>query len=517
MKNNGKITNKLIIILIVVASIFAIYIKANAASTVGSASIGYTVNNNANIGDEITAKVNVNNVNVDSNNIGICGVGGNISFDSDYLEFISATGMSSPYAVSVNKNNNYKFAGIDFTLSNGFSSATDIITLKFKTLKTGSTTLSLANVLLNDCNNNKLSVTPVSKTITIGTPVIKDSNNYLSALSIIGYTISPAFNKNTTSYSLTVPNNVSSVTLNATKESAKATLTGTGNKSLSVGANNISVVVTAENGSTRTYIINATVKEKDPINVKVDGKNYSVVRKLDRLKVPQTFNEKDVTINDETIKGCYNESLDYTLVALKDENNNIRFYIYNEGKNTYSKFNMISSADLNVIVLKLEDKDDIPYRYSKTVFNYNDDSIDGYSYGNTDFKVIYGINAVTGEEGLYQYDTKDNTIQRFFNEQTNLYINLVQKIKLVFIILGSVILIFTIIIIILLSKNVKFKKKYLNNRLNEIDDPNYNKIRYEDIEENNEDLEEELSKKELKKLKKDKKRKEKSEKTFLDE
>ena len=135
MKNNGKITNKLIIILIVVASIFAIYIKANAASTVGSASIGYTVNNNANIGDEITAKVNVNNVNVDSSNIGICGVGGNISFDSDYLEFISATGMSSPYAVSVNKNNNYKFAGIDFTLSNGFSSATDIITLKFRTLK----------------------------------------------------------------------------------------------------------------------------------------------------------------------------------------------------------------------------------------------------------------------------------------------------------------------------------------------------------------------------------------------
>ena len=106
--------------------------------------------------------------------------------------------MSSPYAVSVNKNNNYKFAGIDFTLSNGFSSATDIITLKFRTLKTGSTTLSLANVLLNDCNNNKLSVTPVSKTITIGTPVIKDSNNYLSALSITGYTISPAFNKNTT-------------------------------------------------------------------------------------------------------------------------------------------------------------------------------------------------------------------------------------------------------------------------------------------------------------------------------
>lgn len=312
MKNNGKITNKLIIILIVVASIFAIYIKANAASTVGSASIGYTVNNNANIGDEITAKVNVNNVNVDSSNIGICGVGGNISFDSDYLEFISATGMSSPYAVSVNKNNNYKFAGIDFTLSNGFSSATDIITLKFKTLKTGSTTLSLANVLLNDCNNNKLSVTPVSKTIAIGTPVVKDSNNYLSALSITGYTISPAFNKNTTSYSLTVPNDVSSVTVNATKESAKATLTGTGNKSLSVGANNISVVVTAENGDKRTYTITVTrqsASQKSSDNslkdLSVPGYTLSPAFSKDNfdytLKVPNDATKIDVKAitNDE--------------------------------------------------------------------------------------------------------------------------------------------------------------------------------------------------------------------------
>ena len=326
MKNNGKITNKLIIILIVVASVFAIYIKANAASTVGSASIGYTVNNNANIGDEITAKVNVNNVNVDSSNIGICGVGGNISFDSDYLEFISATGMSSPYAVSVNKNNNYKFAGIDFTLSNGFSSATDIITLKFKTLKTGSTTLSLANVLLNDCNNNKLSVTPVSKTITIGTPVIKDSNNYLSALSITGYTISPAFNKNTTSYSLTVPNNVSSVTLNATKESAKATLTGTGNKSLSVGANNISVVVTAENGNKRTYTITVT--------------RQSAIQKSSDNSL------KDLSVPGYTLSPVFNkDNLDYTL---KVPNDATKIDVKAITNNEKSSVKIVGNTDLKV-------------------------------------------------------------------------------------------------------------------------------------------------------------------------
>ena len=349
MKNNGKITNKLIIILIVVASIFAIYIKANAASTVGSASIGYTVNNNANIGDEITAKVNVNNVNVDSSNIGICGVGGNISFDSDYLEFISATGMSSPYAVSVNKNNNYKFAGIDFTLSNGFSSATDIITLKFKTLKTGSTTLSLANVLLNDCNNNKLSVTPVSKTITIGTPVVKDSNNYLSALSITGYTISPAFNKNTTSYSLTVPNDVSSVTVNATKESAKATLTGTGNKSLSVGANNISVVVTAENGDKRTYTITVT--------------RQSASQKSSDNSL------KDLSVPGYTLSPAFSkDNLDYTLKVPNDATKIDVKAITNDEK---SSVKVVGNTDLkvgeNVVTIEVTAEDGSKKTYKITV------------------------------------------------------------------------------------------------------------------------------------------------------
>ena len=349
MKNNGKITNKLIIILIVVASIFAIYIKANAASTVGSASIGYTVNNNANIGDEITVKVNVNNVNVDSSNIGICGVGGNISFDSDYLEFISATGMSSPYAVSVNKNNNYKFAGIDFTLSNGFSSATDIITLKFKTLKAGSTTLSLANVLLNDCNNNKLSVTPVSKTITIGTPVIKDSNNYLSSLSVTGYTISPAFNKNTTSYSLTVPNDVSSVTVNATKESAKATLTGTGNKNLSVGANNISVVVTAENGNKRTYTITVT--------------RQSAIQKSSDNSL------KDLSVPGYTLSPAFSkDNLDYTL---KVPNDATKIDVKAITNNEKSSVKVVGNTDLkvgeNVVTVEVTAEDGSKKTYKITV------------------------------------------------------------------------------------------------------------------------------------------------------
>lgn len=344
----------------------------------------------------------------------------------------------------------------------------------------------------------------------------KDSDNSLKSLSIDDQKLNPEFNKDTLEYSVELENNVEKIKINAETTSSKSSIKGTGEIDVKEGLNKIEVVVTAENGSTRTYIINATVKEKDPIKVKVAGKEYTIVRKLDGLKIPTTFTEKEITISNEKINACYNENLSYTLVALKDSKGKINFFMYDEKKNIYKKFNMLSSADLNVIVLNLYDKEDIPYRYKKTTFKYNDEIIEGFVYGKSDFRVIYGVNAITGEEDFYQYDTKNNTLQRFFNEQTDLYVNLIKKCKLAFIVLGSVILLFTIIIIIILSKNVKFKKQYLRNKLNEIDDPNYNKIKYEDIEENNEDLEKEFSKKELKKLKKEEKRKEKREKTFLD-
>ena len=421
-----------------------------------------------------------------------------ISYDSSKLQLISGT---------------------THYISDNFSSST-ALTYKFRTIALGSAYVKVANAEVATASGESASNRSGSCNINIvkkapETP--KSSDNNLKSLSIEGQNLSPEFNKDTLEYSVELSSDTEKIKVNAEKSDSKASIKGTGEIDVKEGLNKIEVVVTAENGSTKTYVINATVKEKDPINVKVAGKEYTIVRKLDGLKIPTTFTEKDITINEDTIKGCYNDNLNYTLVALKDDKGKVNFFIYNERKNIYSKFNMISSADLNVIVLKLEDKDDIPYNYKKTTFKYNDEIIEGFVYGKSDFRVIYGINTVTGEEDFYQYDTKDNTLQRFFNEQTNLYVNLIQKCKLAFIILGSMVLLFTIIIIVLLSKNVKFKKKYLKNRLNEIDDPNYNKIRYEDIEENNEELEEKLSKKELKKLKKEEKRKEKSEKTFLDE
>lgn len=63
------------------------------------------------------------------------------------------------------------------------------------------------------------------------------------------------FKTGTTNYSTTVPENVSEVEVYAKTTSSKASVTGTGKKKLNKGKNTVEVIVTAENGTKKTYTI----------------------------------------------------------------------------------------------------------------------------------------------------------------------------------------------------------------------------------------------------------------------
>ena len=91
-------------------------------------------------------------------------------------------------------------------------------------------------------------------------PVL-DSDATLSKLNVGGYTLSPAFNKNKFSYSITVPSNVGNLTVQAIASSSKAKVTISGNSNLKPGMNYITVTVTAENGNKNTYTVNVTKKK----------------------------------------------------------------------------------------------------------------------------------------------------------------------------------------------------------------------------------------------------------------
>ncbi|MCR5215618.1 MAG: cadherin-like beta sandwich domain-containing protein [Lachnospiraceae bacterium] len=81
------------------------------------------------------------------------------------------------------------------------------------------------------------------------------ANNYLTNLSINGYSLTPTFSMYTTEYNLVVPREVSSVTIEAALSDSSASISGTGTVNLNEGSNTITVKVTATNGDVKNYTI----------------------------------------------------------------------------------------------------------------------------------------------------------------------------------------------------------------------------------------------------------------------
>ncbi|MGC5326895.1 cadherin-like beta sandwich domain-containing protein [Brevibacillus sp. SYSU BS000544] len=106
------------------------------------------------------------------------------------------------------------------------------------------------------------------KNYTITVTRISSSNNNLSGLSLLSGTLNPGFDSAVTSYTASVANNVTTVTVTPTVADGAATLEINGASatngqasapiSLNVGSNTITVRVTAQDGTQKNYTITVT-------------------------------------------------------------------------------------------------------------------------------------------------------------------------------------------------------------------------------------------------------------------
>ena len=97
-------------------------------------------------------------------------------------------------------------------------------------------------------------------------PVGKSSDNFLESLSVEGFALSPAFNKQTINYEIKEEVSSNEIIINAKAENEKAKVTGTGTIELGKGENNIKIDVTAENGVMRSYFINVKTADSSEAN-----------------------------------------------------------------------------------------------------------------------------------------------------------------------------------------------------------------------------------------------------------
>ena len=95
-------------------------------------------------------------------------------------------------------------------------------------------------------------------------PAEKSSNNKLKNLGIKPNDFT-GFKSGTTKYNVSVPNDVEEIEVYAEAQDSKAKVSGTGKMQLQVGSNQAKVICTAEDGTTKTYVINITRKEVEKV------------------------------------------------------------------------------------------------------------------------------------------------------------------------------------------------------------------------------------------------------------
>lgn len=129
-----------------------------------------------------------------------------------------------------------------------------VATINLSASQAGTGTVSFSGYVASSDPSTLVNVEG-SASISISNPTPQpSSNNSLGSLSVSGANIG-TFDPNRTTYGATVANSVTSVTITATKGEVNQTIEGTGTKSLNEGNNVFNVVCTAQNGTSKTYVI----------------------------------------------------------------------------------------------------------------------------------------------------------------------------------------------------------------------------------------------------------------------
>ena len=352
----------------------------------------------------------------------------------------------------------------------------------------------------NDSNANKDNENKEEK---------KSSNASLGSLVISAGSLSPEFSAATKDYTATVDYSCSSLAVTANPADSKASVTSvTGNDSLEVGENTVSVVVTAEDGSTSTYNIVVTRRsEDDPENADkqdnwkkfdINGTEWTMVNDIPEDVVPEGFEHSKTVIDGLEYNTLHGTFGDVTLVYLQSESGN-GLFVYDVAQNAAYEFVRINSESHFIVVL-LPKVDDVPDGYNeislsiegKGVATAYQTKVEKSDDQTKDFYLVYAMND-NGESGWYTYDSVDGTYMRnelstptvAQEENDTTKSELVPGIANKYLVLAAIlVLIIIILALLLLVVIVKNKKRTANEENDEEDDTKEFDIEENDIEAN---------------------------------
>lgn len=187
--------------------------------------------------------------------------------------------VTEPKFTSVNRTM-YATGDINLRASWSTSSAATQITKGTELTITGTSTERVNGYIWYRVNYNGTTKYVASNLLTNTNPTEEEekSNNNLKTLVVKGFSISPSFKAETLEYSLQVTDDTEKLDITAEAENEKATVEIEGNEVLAEGENLIKIIVTAEDGTTKTYTLKAIKQEGEAFGLQsltIKGTNIS--------------------------------------------------------------------------------------------------------------------------------------------------------------------------------------------------------------------------------------------------
>lgn len=208
-------------------------------------------------------------------------------------------------------------------------------------------------------------------TKTITTTKAKSSNSYLSSITIDGEKIN-GFSKSTQKYNITVSNDVTNISLDAKSEDSKSDISVDGPEILKVGENEYTIVVTAEDETTKIYKVIVIKEEKELIStkltdIKISGYKFEfdnssktfylkVKKDTDKLHISTELENEDADVNIIGNSNLKNGSV-IKIEVTNEDNNKITYRIIIEKEeakeNSLVLYFVIGGILLVIIILSI--------------------------------------------------------------------------------------------------------------------------------------------------------------------
>ena len=243
----------------------------------------------------------------------------------------------------------------------------------------------------------------------------KSSNNALASLTVSAGELTPAFDPTITDYTLSLPLRTNKITFTATPSDSKATVQGDGEVALRGGENKVAVVVTAEDGSAKTYNITVKVAREPTVFFSLNGESLGVMQDTDGVTPPAGFSPTTVPYSGEELPAWTNAAGQMLLYLVNQDTLAAGFYLYDEAEGVQSPYlPIVCGATTYVYTGVPAEKESIPgltlcdveaFGHILKGWKYRDASLQ-------DFCVLYLMDA-GGNYGCHTYDSQSGTLQRF--------------------------------------------------------------------------------------------------------